>query len=301
MTAALIIASGKTENKERFTPEKQIGTITAVERVALLMQKAGIRRTVVVCEAGDQVKKLVPFLNLEFLEQPAQGDMLENIQAGLQYLQDKCKEVVVSYVDVPMFACSTVQALLDSPGAACVPSFQGKCGHPILLRQEIFSAIIAYRGEGGLKGGISDSGMPVQVVPVDDAGILSDIQQDKSWKQLVKTHDMCKFRPSVRLRISAEQVFYGPGVHQLLHLIQELGLLSEACRRMNISYGKGRKMIRTMEEQMGAPVLETRQGGKVGGYSRLTPEALRMMHAYDAFLTEAEYSLQTLFQKYFSE
>lgn len=108
------------------------------------------------------------------------------------------------------------------------------------------------------------------------------------------------FRAALRFRLLAERVFYGPGPHKLLELTRELGSLSEACRCMGISYTKGRKLISTMEQQLGASVIETRQGGKGGGFSHLTPRARDLMARYSAFCLEAENVLQALFQKHFA-
>lgn len=60
-------------------------------------------------------------------------------------------------------------------------------------------------------------------------------------------------------------------------------------------------MISTMEKQLAIPVVETRQGGKDGGYSRLTKEAKKIMRNYSAFQEEAETVLQLLFEKHFSD
>lgn len=132
-----------------------------------------------------------------------------------------------------------------------------------------------------------------------DSGIRQNISYANPEESIIKQHDIGQLRASFKFRISKEQVFYGPGVHQLLQLIQELGSLSDACRHMGISYGKGRKMIHTMEQQLGISVLETRQGGKDGGYSHLTNEAYEIMRAYKAFKDEAEIKMQKLFEKYF--
>ena len=65
MTAALIIAAGKTDRKDRFSPEKQIGRITAIERVVLLFKLAGIQRIVVVGDE-EELPQLVSSMNLVF-------------------------------------------------------------------------------------------------------------------------------------------------------------------------------------------------------------------------------------------
>ncbi len=299
MTAALIVASGKTANKEKLEPGKQIGTISAIERVVLLLRQAGIR-TIVVCGEEEETKKLVPSMNLVFLSSPQGGEMLDSIQLGLNYLQGKCSQVLIAYVDIPMFSLRTVEALLEGEESVRVPAYSGQRGHPILLREEAFGPILSYHGTGGLKGAIKAAGLQRKVVEVEDAGILSDIQKDASYIDILPDHDASRLRLSCQFRIGRESVFYGPGVHQLLQLTRELGSLLDACRYMGISYSKGRKIIHTMEQQLGAPVIETQQGGRGGGYSRLTERAKAMMVSYDAFCEEAEEDLQALFRRHFA-
>lgn len=304
MTAALIIAAGRTDSKDNFSPEKKIGTITAIERIVLQLQTTGIRCIVVICDEDEKPKKLVPSMNLIFLTAPEGGDMLDSIKTGLTYLQGKCSEALVSYVDVPMFSGNTLRSLMAAEGEVNIPCYHGKCGHPVLLRESCFRNIIDYnevKGSAGkgLKAALIDAGVKKCIVDVDDAGILTEQQTDVYYRDLVSDSDIMKIRMSFKIRLSREKVFYGTGVHQLLGLTEELGSLSGACQYMGISYSKGRKIIHIMEEQLGSPVLETRQGGKDGGYSHLTDVAKRLMKAYSGFISEAEEALQPLFEKYF--
>lgn len=301
MTAALIIAAGKTSGKDHFAPDKKIGTITAIERIALLFQQAGIQKIAVVCkDKEDRTPKLVPSMNLTFLNSPSDGDMFDSIRTGLAYLQGKCSQALIAYVDVPMFSVSTVKALLSAEGDVCVPSYRKHGGHPVLIREEHFGRILSYRGGKGLNDAITCCGLERHFVDVDDPGILSDIQKDRSYEALVADHDVAKLRAGFRFRLYRECAFYGPGAHQLLLLTEETGSLSEACRYMGISYSKGRKIIAVIEEQTGKPVLESRQGGKGGGYSKLTKETKKLMRHYDEFCGEAELVFQELFAKHFA-
>ena len=77
MTAALIIAAGKTASKEHFEPDKKIGSITALERTVILLRQAGIQKIVVVCgDKDDKIPKLVPSMTLTFLNGSDDNDML---------------------------------------------------------------------------------------------------------------------------------------------------------------------------------------------------------------------------------
>ncbi len=297
MTAALIIASGRRRNRDPFEPGLRVGTISAIQRIVLLFQQAGIRE-IVVCGEEEEVKKLVPAMNVVFLPCPGQGEMLEHIQLGIGYLGRKAREILICHVHTPMFSVQTVSALLASEGTVCIPSFHGRCGHPVLLRSSCFEEILAYRGENGLKGAIEAWGKEKTFVPVEDRGVLEDLT-GLPEDSLISDHDLGRLRLSYKFRVGRESIFYGPGVHQLLTLTEELHSLAEACRYMGISYSKGRKILQTMEEQMGYPVLISRKGGKGGGCSQLTDQAKEMMERYGSFLQDAEGLLQDLFAKHF--
>ena len=55
--AALIIAAGKSVSPEAFDPAKQVGSISAAERLAVLFKTAGIGRVVLVEAAGQKMER----------------------------------------------------------------------------------------------------------------------------------------------------------------------------------------------------------------------------------------------------
>lgn len=299
MTAALIIASGKTNRNTNFEPTKLIGSITAVERVAILLRQAGVERIAVVCLEDDRIRKLRSVPNLTFLTAPAGGEMLDSIKTGLEYLQNKCSEAFIVCVDVPMFSADTLCTLMEAQGDVCIPAYKGRWGHPVLLRAAHFSDIMAYDGENGLKGALESTSLNKQIIEVEDPGVRVNIRRDAAYEELVPEHDAAKLRLACRFAIGKERVFYNDEVHQLLALTEELGSLSKACLHMGISLNKGRSVIATVEQQLGEAALETQQGGKHGGWSRMTPETRDMFERYSAFTDEAEQALQELFEKHF--
>lgn len=298
MTAALIITAGRTNGGREFLPSKEVGSIPAIQRIARIFQRAGIQRIAVVCgEDQEQVKKDAGHMGLVFLQGRAGGEMLDNVKTGLAYLRDKCEAALVSHVNVPLVSVGTIQALAEAEGDVRIPVCGGVPGHPLLLRAERFPDVLAYAGEGGLAGAVRD--LPCRRVEVEDEGILANIAAGEDYGKLVSGHDLNRVRFDLRLRLSGERVFYGPGAHQLLQLTGEAGSLLEACRQMGISYSKGRKIISAIEQQTGSPVLESRQGGPSGGRSVLTAQGRALLERYDAFCAAANASLEALFEEYF--
>lgn len=300
MIAALVVAAGRTARKVGFAPQKKVGTISAIERAVTVLQRADISRICVIC-ADSRTEKLVARRNLVFLRSSGEAQMFDCIKQGLAYLRDKCDAALVVPVDLALCSVQTVRALVAARGSVCVPAYQGRNGHPILLRGECFDALCAYTGPDGLGGAIYHAGLDRTVVPVDDAGILADVQRTPEARRLPGTQELQKLYPEVEITLCKEQPFFGPQTLQLLHLTQETDSLLAACRRVGVSYSKGRGMIAAAEAQLGGALLARQQGGASGGSSVVTVRGARLMQRYRAYCDAVQASARELFGVYFSE
>ena len=81
-----------------------------------------------------------------------------------------------------------------------------------------------------------------------------------------------------RLRIIACTM--GPGKAQLLGLVAESGSISEAARRMGMSYLRAWKLVDTLNASFHEPLVKSGPGGRRGGGSTLTPMGLRVLALY---------------------
>ena len=300
MIAALVVAAGRTARKVGFAPQKKVGTISAIERAVTVLQRADISRICVVC-ADSRTEKLIARRNLVFLRSSGEAQMFDCIKQGLGYLRDRCDAALIVPVDLALCSVQTVRALAAARGSVCVPAYQGRNGPPILLRSDCFDALCAYTGPDGLGGAIYHAGLDRTVVPVDDAGILADVQHMPEARRLPGTQELQKLCPEVEITLCKEQPFFGPQTLQLLQLTQETGSLLAACRRVGISYSKGRGMIAAAEAQLGGALLARQQGGASGGSSVVTVRGARLMQRYRAYCDAVQASARELFGVYFSE
>lgn len=106
------------------------------------------------------------------------------------------------------------------------------------------------------------------------------------------------YRMSVRLW--KEDKVFGPGICELLQMIDETGSMHQAAARMGLAYSKAWKMMKTTEEGLGFALTERVSGGRQGGGSRVTAEGRNMMEKYLAFEKEAREAVDLVFEKYFS-
>ena len=105
----------------------------------------------------------------------------------------------------------------------------------------------------------------------------------------------------ISLKLYFENKAFGPGMSALLRGVEETGSLQGAAQGMNMAYSKAWKMLKESEKAWGFPLTERETGGKDGGGSTLTGQAVRLLEAYDSFMKEAREELDRLFEKHFSQ
>ena len=74
----------------------------------------------------------------------------------------------------------------------------------------------------------------------------------------------------------------GPGKARLLTLIDETHSISEAGRRMKMSYKRAWELIDAMNAAFRGPLVESTSGGRQGGGSQLTALGTQVLGLYNA-------------------
>jgi molybdate transport system regulatory protein len=82
------------------------------------------------------------------------------------------------------------------------------------------------------------------------------------------------------LRITLSDRFYiGPGRADLMQFIAETGSITEAAKRMGMSYKRAWSLVQALNEGFGAPLVEASRGGREQGAS-LTPIGREVLERY---------------------
>lgn len=111
---------------------------------------------------------------------------LSSLQAGLRAI-DQIGHVLVTLVDHPAVAPSTLAALVAVPAPVRVPRYQGRNGHPILISREVAAELMALDPGSTAKQVIHAHAAQTNFVDVDDPGVLQDIDDPAAYAELLRS------------------------------------------------------------------------------------------------------------------
>lgn len=303
-TGAVVVAAGMSSRMGDFKPMLSIGSISVAQRVVATLKQAGAARVVVVTGYNaEELERHLASSGVVFLrnENYRTTHMFDSALIGLRYLRDKCRQVLFTPVDIPLFTAATVDALLTSGAELACPVCGGTRGHPILMSANVIDRVLEDSGESGLDGALSRCGVPMTLVEVDDPGILHDADTPEDYRELLRMHNSQLTRPVVQVSICREKRFLDPRVAMLLTLTDETQSVRAACQRMQLSYSAGWNVINLLEAELGYPVVARTQGGQRGGRSSLTEKGRALLRAYEAYTLRLRAMADELFVQYFPD
>lgn len=105
----------------------------------------------------------------------------------------------------------------------------------------------------------------------------------------------CNTRVRVRGKDSRNNDYFGRGVADLLHGVEEYHSLNLSAKHMGMAYSKAWKIVKLAEETLGIQLLY--RMGKNG--SRLTEEGARLLEVYEEAEREASRVVYEIFEKYY--
>ncbi len=110
-------------------------------------------------------------------------------------------------------------------------------------------------------------------------------------KAKAKSDSTLSLLPRFRI-MRGKEIAFGPGKMELLKLVAETGSISEAAKRMDMSYMRAWSLIQTMNSCFKAPVIEAVRGGHRRGGAELTETGQRVFKLYRQMETDGLKAVQ---------
>ena len=181
--SAIVLAAGLSS---RMAPQNKLlldrGGMPLIRRAVLNLLAASPAETVVVTgHQADQVMKALAGLPVRLVHNPDYREgMGSSLACGARRVSPGAAAALVCLGDVPDISPPTIQRLIEcwrspnSPGI-CVPTFGGRQGHPVVFDRDFIPALAVLAGDTGAKALLQSHADRVQIVEVDDSGILLDV------------------------------------------------------------------------------------------------------------------------------
>jgi len=141
---------------------------------------AGLPRVILVVAPGHglDVVPLVrdPRVSIAINPEPERG-MFSSIQTGLGHLVTGQAALVLP-ADMPFVRAETVSAVVERSvrdGGAAVAALHGRRGHPLIIPGTVWPSVLKQDSGTTLKAALLELGVSLQEVPVDDPGVVRDV------------------------------------------------------------------------------------------------------------------------------
>jgi len=306
-TGAVLVAAGMSSRMEDFKPMLPFGNSTIILHIVSELKELQMEPVVVVTGyRAEELEEHLSHTGVRFLknERYRETQMFDSIRMGIEAIWQECDRILLMPVDTPAIMEETFHQVVRIDADMVRTVYDGEPGHPIVLRSRIARELCDYTGGGGLRGAMEHSGYAITNLEVDDWGVNWDVDTQEEYQVLLernyKRGKGYPVHPQVQVRLAASETFFGPGVAQLLELIDQTGSIQDACIQMELSYSKGSRMVKQVEKQLGFPVVQRWSGGAGGGGSSLTEEGKRLVANYGELVRQVQKSTQELYRKCFA-
>jgi putative nucleotidyltransferase with HDIG domain len=211
---AVIVAGGLSSRMKDFKPLLAIGNKTMIETTIKNFQSVGVDEIVIVTgyRSADIEKKLIGYdVNFVKNEKYESTYMFDSICIGLKELAEKVDLVFILPSDSPFVQQYTLKKMMEEMRNLSLniiqPNYEGKNGHPILLRKKAINTILEHDGTMGLQGAITKMGVNYKNMTFVDPGIIMDADTINDYLNLIE-YNKNKNCPSVELCEKIQDFFH---------------------------------------------------------------------------------------------
>src|SRR5215467_3584492 len=187
---ALILAAGTSSRMGEPKQLLRIGDNTLLGQVLANVRGVSLAQIVVVLGASaDAIKHQVDLAGLKVVVNNSyhQG-MGTSLAAGLAALEATVNAALIVLADQPFVQPETLKKICQeyrrTQAQIVIPLYKGFRGNPVLLDRSVFPEVMALRGDIGCRAIFGSHPEGIVKLPVEDAGILLDIDSKADFEKL---------------------------------------------------------------------------------------------------------------------
>jgi len=189
MISAIVLAAGTSSRMGSPKPLLMVGGRTLLEHVLQTVRDAHVDDIVVVLgHEANRVRSHVSFDGARSVVNPAYAEgMSSSIRAGVQAADARSDGFLIVLGDQPFVDPATIGALMarrnGSNAKILIPTYEGRRGNPVLLDRSLSEEVQSITGDQGCRAIFGRHSQGILEVPVDDPGILVDLDTPEQIAQ----------------------------------------------------------------------------------------------------------------------
>lgn len=278
----------------------RVGGQVMLERVLTNVRASGIADIVVVLgDRAKDVRRAVDLSSVTVVENPSYAEgMASSLRAGVAAVNGRARRVLIVLSDQPFVAPDTFRHLIrhseQGPGLIFIPTYRGVWGNPVLFDTRLAPDVSKIQGDVGCRAMFPDHAEEIREVPVDDPGVLVDIDTEaelKTFESSVATgaalHDVLD-----RLSEPRWSLHTAPGERPIPKSIRrgpDLPALAQELRARRVAFAVA-TVVRAVRPTSGRPgyqAIVREDGTHVGWVGGACTEHLLVTEARAALATGA--------------
>ncbi len=194
MIAGIVLAAGRSRRMGAPKPLLKVEGQSFLSHVVQALREGGCEEIIVVLgpqndEVASRITSAAQEERARVIVNPLEeAEQVDSLRVGLRALAPDVEAVVVTPVDFPRIEARTVRAQIEAfrqrRAPIVVPTYQGKHGHPTLFAREVFPELFADPLPLGARSVVHAHAADLEEVPVEDAGILFDVDTPADLQRL---------------------------------------------------------------------------------------------------------------------
>jgi molybdenum cofactor cytidylyltransferase len=192
--SAVVLAAGM--SRRMGTPKQllQVGGKTLLENVLGNLRGARVDEIILVLGASAaEIREQIDATGIRVVINDAfEAGMGTSLRAGLAAVDADAEAALIVLADQPFVATATFDRLIaayqERKPQIALPVYKGFRGNPVLLDRSVFAEVMALTGDVGCRAIFGSHTENILKVPVEDIGVLLDIDTTADLSKLQKAH-----------------------------------------------------------------------------------------------------------------
>jgi len=195
MIWAVILAAGESKRMARPKLLLPLTGKTIIEKVVIEAISSKVDNTLLVLGAHSEkiIEKMINFPVSTVVNSQFSQGMLSSVQLGFRSLPQGTRAAVVLLGDQPSVSRTVIDGVIraykKSQKGIVLPTYKKERGHPVLIDLKFRGEIEKLAPDVGLRGVVYSHPEDICEVPVENPGILKDIDTLEDYKRELKSQN----------------------------------------------------------------------------------------------------------------